>query len=757
MEAVFDLFNRWQAQGQVFDEALVRAAANAYIKEGFFVIPIQADGKRPLTKRGLKDATNDPKMIDLWLNKYGTFNLAVVTGGPADLFVVDLDNKPDKNGIENFKSLLEDEGVDWPVTLEAVTPSGGRHLFFRWADGMKNTADKIAPGIDTRGGTTKENQGYVLVWPSRINGKFYRWEKQAPIAQTPLWIERYLRGADAGTLKRQKLHDDAVLFEDVIKALSVLDPDMDYDQWVKVGMAIHDRFPSEQGMEAWDTWSKLGNKYAGADRIRTHWRSFDRKDPTAPSITLKTLFHMAREAKPDIGFKHEQENVATDLSPEDQVVREMNKLCFVNLGSLSNFEICIEKETGLMRYSTNAAKQLFQNQMVEVPAKKGVKLVNPVDIWLRSPERRELNGITFRPSMTKAECERKMNKYNLFNGWPVPPVSHNIDLSLYIDELIGETICGGNQLHKNWLLDWLAHIFQYPENPPGTAVILVGEEGTGKGMFVRALEMLLMERKHFIKEAGSVKFSSRFNAFLEQALLVFIDELDVKAGMKAKNHLKSMVTDKAVLVEQKGKDAYMTDVFARFIIATNYEDAIPVENNSRRWFMLHVSNKHKKDTGFFGQLAKLYERREFLEELMHFFMHREITSNLNVAIETSLLHQTKIEKLRLNDSVLDWILTLVNNGYEDHIKQVQDEYNGHYPISEAYRTYELFCRELKVQPVTANRFGRTMSKLGLTRKIARIHEKPAKTFIWPEEKQLIRNFARLVGVKEETIYAELWV
>ena len=73
-------------------------------------------------------------------------------------------------------------------------------------------------------------------------------------------------------------------------ALSFIDPDEDYDIWIKIGMALH---ASSCDFDLWDEWSQTGNKYTNKTETKYKWNSFnDNKDK---NITLKTLFQIAKE------------------------------------------------------------------------------------------------------------------------------------------------------------------------------------------------------------------------------------------------------------------------------------------------------------------------------------------------------------------------------------------------------------------------------------------------------------------------------
>ena len=73
-------------------------------------------------------------------------------------------------------------------------------------------------------------------------------------------------------------------------ALQFISPDLDYDEWIAIGQALHTAF-GHAGLSIWHSWSAQGSKYKGEKDIEQHWRSFK---PDG-GITLGSLFHQAME------------------------------------------------------------------------------------------------------------------------------------------------------------------------------------------------------------------------------------------------------------------------------------------------------------------------------------------------------------------------------------------------------------------------------------------------------------------------------
>lgn len=192
-------------------EGLLAAALNTAAR-GWHVFPLRAGTKRPALhgetacprsgpcSRGHvkweQRATTDPDRIRAaW--SAGPFNVGVATG-PSGLIVIDLDVPKDNSsadapcGATTFAALCERAGHAVPDTYRVRTASGGTHLYFTAAHGVRlaNTAGVIAPLVDTRAWG-----GYVVAAGSTAPAGPYEAVGDSVAVPLPGWLLSILKPA----------------------------------------------------------------------------------------------------------------------------------------------------------------------------------------------------------------------------------------------------------------------------------------------------------------------------------------------------------------------------------------------------------------------------------------------------------------------------------------------------------------------------------------------------------------------------------
>ena len=154
-------------------------AAHDYVERGLAIIPRGGGKKEPGTKSGLNDWTDNPGQIDVWwgqgehAGKRGNprYNIGMACGqGSGGIIAIDLDCHSDEaNGLDYLRDWEVEHGK-LPETWTQITGSGGKQLFYRAGQDIRNSANGEI-GVDVRG-----NGGYVVLPPSlHPCGDCYEW------------------------------------------------------------------------------------------------------------------------------------------------------------------------------------------------------------------------------------------------------------------------------------------------------------------------------------------------------------------------------------------------------------------------------------------------------------------------------------------------------------------------------------------------------------------------------------------------------
>jgi hypothetical protein len=244
-------------------------------------------------------ATTNLTDIRKWWKKWPTANIGVWLED-SNLIVLDIDKNDKKDGFKGLEEIMSYEGQDaMPDTLTCNTPSGGKHLYFRFVEGVPNKANSLGPGIDTWHGGH-----YVIVPPSNHVKGTYAWAGGTDTVVTyPDWLKpkdkRAVAGpgpdgaAKKGRPAKERLDpNDKEDVARLIHALKHVDA-TNRDLWVSVGFAIARAFDwTDAGFSIYNNWSATAHNY---DEKKTAEQYFKQSKtiPNSP-ITTASIFEWAK-------------------------------------------------------------------------------------------------------------------------------------------------------------------------------------------------------------------------------------------------------------------------------------------------------------------------------------------------------------------------------------------------------------------------------------------------------------------------------
>ncbi len=339
-------------------------------------------------------------------------------------------------------------------------------------------------------------------------------------------------------------------------------------------------------------------------------------------------------------------------------------------------------------------RKFYANKLVPDPDDPK-KTINPVDYWLKSRERRQYKEVVFEPG------KKMPGYYNMWTDFSVKPVKG--DWSLFRDHIFN-IITNGDETQFHWIMGWMARIIQDPGGErPGTAIVLRGGRGAGKGVFVNCFGRLFGQ--HYIQLAQQGHLLGRFNHHLKNKVLVFADEGFWAGDKQSEGAIKNMITEPRIVVEQKGKDAITVRNCINIIIASNNDWVVPAGEDERRFYVSDVSNAHQQDNKYFKAVIDQMENGGFEAMLYDLQQWEYSLDDLRHAPKTSAL----LDQIKNTMDVPGkfWIERLEDGA----LRSGDDGWSGEIECKALYDDYLEFANNLKQRfPQTPQQFGRIINK-----------------------------------------------
>lgn len=646
------------------------------------------NGKQPIIKDWTNRVIEDKELLS-----HGG-NLGWVLGS-CDL-VVDVD--PKNGGEESFEKLLNHLRLNDPF-LELIptvmTPSGGFHIYLSLPDNLpyklKKTMHKEYPGIDF---LTSGNQCVIAssktdvgeyIWADDLIGSFEQIEAPESLLSTISY--------QSASEKEQELGDFEGIIggessnwpeKKVVDMLSKLDPSMPNDDWVKVGMALHDWDPL-RGFDLWENWSQGGDNYKEGDTL-ARWKSFD----TGGGVTLGTISYMAKLAVYDeeanlVDSFMERIEFADVKSLEFDLLPEICKhdLSRINIEKLAKAAQDKLKDLSGVRMPIASIRRMVMKPEVvsgtfiengELPrwcrdwiyVNSHAGFINIKTLALHKSESFNVENGKFvplsengtKPSASKYVSDRGFvdkvdsvaylptydgiiceiggsSVLNTFNPKSVPNAATDFSESgLEAIELVKnhiKFICSTEE-NADIFTQWLAHQVQYPGRQVLWSPVVQSIQGVGKSFFGELLRACLGDRN--VGTVSPTQVTSEFNGWATNVVVNVLEELRMKGHNRfdAVNALKPLVTDRMIQINDKGVKQYMTYNTTNYMCFTNYKDSLPLDEDDRRWWVIFVPIQSLSEMEeYTGEEAKTYFPKLFdavrshSKEIRKWFLEYEIT------------------------------------------------------------------------------------------------------------------------------------
>jgi hypothetical protein len=619
------------------------------------------NGKKPV----LGDWTSRTVDPDSILAHDGNLGMVVRDG---DL-VVDVD--PKNGGLASFEALCSVVG---PLEKTVMTPSGGFHCYLRgMPSGKVRKGLRDYPGIDFLGVGSQ-----CVIASSRIGEAVYAWADEDfgmfEQAQVPPELvalvsrgeyvstgSETVTGLTAVDDEEDDPFDDLVvgstMSEDQVLAyLTTVDPGIGNDEWVKVGMALHN-WDQVDGLRLWENWSQGGDNWAEGETEK-RWRSFD--EAGVDGVTMGTLVHMAQEG-----------SLVASVTGRDQWSARI-------MGAASENTLRGEVLVSLRSSTLGEDDREFLAVMVQrklhglTTVKPGIKqcrdlvrgkvqrmgndgapgwcsdwvYVNSHNAFVHVDNLQELNAAAFnlkcgslvpagenghRISAARYVSEgsyvRLVDTKNYLPQFPNDSVVKK-DGRLILNTFDPRTVpatasefseaglaaIGAVEKHLQLLAndaaagriltEWLAFQVQYPGRQILWAPVIQGIQGVGKTWVAELLRTVLGSANVGVVSPSVVV--GDFNDWAVGTQVNVLEELRLQGRNRydAVNALKPMITDSTFQVNPKGVRAYLAYGVANYICFTNFKDALPLDATDRRWWVVfcEVESLDEFGDGYFDDL-----------------------------------------------------------------------------------------------------------------------------------------------------------
>jgi hypothetical protein len=443
---------------------------------------------------------------------------------------------------------------------------------------------------------------------------------------------------------------DGVTLDDAKAALAVLDPDTTMQSWIEIAAGLKHQF-GDAAYALWDEWSAKGKKYVDAEETRYRWNSLKAQPVDRAPVTIRSVFKQAQARgweNPTLAKRVMQESLtwfrsgksaeelldhgAKRIAKAAPVLGPLEKktLIVALRDSLRRYDIQLpmpdlvrevrhieretQKATGVLPWAkglcfVTATNQFYRHTtdrrfspevldlMYSVPPVGDEKPLRPRDYVVQIAGCPQVENLRYDPAMGdkrffSVDEVPYVNTYR--RGYTPADPTRAEEAGAMIEHHLSKLI--REPQYQRILLSYLAYMVQQPGKKVSWAPLIQSGEGAGKSTLHEIMACVL-GRRNTLKIAGTTIMTSNYTDWAVGHQLVTIEEVRIVGSNRhtIMDKLKPLVTDNVIGVDKKYEDHRSLPNVTNYLMFTNYQDALAIREDGRRYFVLSSPLQHGDD------------------------------------------------------------------------------------------------------------------------------------------------------------------
>ena len=187
-------------------------------------------------------------------------------------------------------------------------------------------------------------------------------------------------------------------------------------------------------------------------------------------------------------------------------------------------------------------------------------------------------------------------------------------------------LCDNDEIVYDYFIKWIAQMIQFPEVKT-VCITLISAEGSGKGTLMRLIQRMIGNDKYYETSKPSRDVWGEFNAIMKDTFFINLNELSKQEALQAEGVIKTLITDEAMTINQKGISQYSMRSYHRFMATTNTEDPMRTKKGDRRNLIIRSSDEKKGDNEYFDMLNDYLDNMDVIRTCYDYFKSIEGMNN----------------------------------------------------------------------------------------------------------------------------------